>query len=133
MRALKQAVNYKRSPPKEPIKKNAPLWQYSTKGMYPHEYSNSDNLAFTEECKNAGKDFDDLVEFPIIKGGVIEAGKNGKQDVGTDRVVFRSTKRDSVNPLRWIYCGVMTHHTKVKETHKIDGEDKQVLPFSLCT
>ncbi|KAK3347613.1 glycosyl hydrolase family 71-domain-containing protein [Neurospora tetraspora] len=133
LKTLKQGVNYKRSDAIGDLKKGEPNWQYSTKGMYPHVYSNSDQLSFTEECKNAAdNDFDPMVEFPIIKGGVLQAGKNGKQPPGTDRVVFRSTKKDSGAPLRWIYCGVMTHHTKVKEKHKIGDSEKDVLPFRLC-
>lgn len=100
--------------------------------MYPHYYRNSDQLSFTDDCINAGSDFDDFVEFPIIKEGVLAVGKrNSNTDVGTDRVVFRS-KGQSASDFSWIYCGIMTHFSSVKVTATINGREVQVLPFQLC-
>jgi hypothetical protein len=101
--------------------------------MNPHVYSNSDALAFSSKCHDAGSGFSDLLEFPIVKGGVLAAGKNSKTDVGTDRVVFKvSNSHPLDNNWSWIYCGIMTHSSVTKVKVVIDGVEKMVLPFELC-
>jgi hypothetical protein len=134
LEAAKQGIKYYLLPMTGPLKPGAPPWQYATKGMYPHVYSNSDDISFTSECNNAGSAFSDLIEFPIIKGGALAAGKNSRTDVGTDRVVFKLNDGHELDPdfSGWLFCGVMTHSSVTKVKALIDGVEKNVLPFTLC-
>jgi len=138
--AMKQGVKYSLSPVQGASRADAPPWQHASRGMYPHVYGNSDGLDFHEDCVNAGADYSDLLEFPIMAdGSVLSVGRNSRIDVGTDRVVFK--RKNNLNPAtsteenrwNWLSCGVMTHFTSEKVKVILDGLEKSVLPFDICT
>jgi hypothetical protein len=81
---------------------------------------------------DAGDDYTGFIEFPIMPdGSILEAGRNTRIDVGVQRVVFKAkASRDTT--AGYIYCGVMSHFTNLLETHIINGEPRNVLPFKLC-
>lgn len=70
-----------------------------------------------------------VYEFPILKDGtVVDVGPNNKNtQAGTDRVTF--TFDNSVVPRTTVYCGVMTHNTKLKVK---GASGDMLLPFVDC-
>ncbi|GIC86429.1 uncharacterized protein Aud_002801 [Aspergillus udagawae] len=133
--AMKQGIKYFLSNARGVPRPGQPIWQTAAKAAYPHIYSNSDNIAFSDECMNAGDDYTGFIEFPIMPdGSVLEAGRNSRIDVGVQRVVFKAKDhRDpAADDWNYLFCGVMTHFTNVLETHIIDDVPRNVLPFKLC-
>ncbi|KAI1830399.1 CAZyme family GH71 [Penicillium roqueforti] len=133
--AMKQGIKYFLSNARGVPRSGQPDWQTAAKAAYPHIYSNSDNIDFSDECMNAGGDYTGFIEFPIMPdGSILEAGRNSRIDVGVQRVVFKAkASRDrAATDWSYLYCGVMSHFTNLLETHIIDGEPKRVLPFKLC-
>ncbi|KAF4168090.1 hypothetical protein CNMCM6936_003685 [Aspergillus lentulus] len=133
--AMKQGIKYFLSNARGSPRPDQPIWQTAAKAAYPHIYSNSDNIVFSDECMNAGTDYTGFIEFPIMPdGSILEAGRNSRIDVGVQRVVFKAKANRDHTKTDWsyLYCGVMSHFTNLLETHIIDGEPKRVLPFKLC-
>jgi hypothetical protein len=105
----------------------------TAKGQYPHIYSNSDGVQFSQTCVSAPDSdvWTNFYEFPILQdGSILEAGRSSRTDVGTDRVVFQLSADAGFTS--YIYCGVITHFTDVLRPAIIDGIQKYVLPFKLC-
>ena len=133
--AMKQGIKYVLSEGRGVPRPNEPHWQTTTRGAYPHIYGNSDNIAFSDDCMNAGTDYTGFIEFPIMPdGSILEAGRNSRIDVGVQRVVFKAkAKRDPfAKDWNYLFCGVISHFTNVKKTLMIDGSPKTLLPFKLC-
>ncbi len=126
--ALHQAIKYRLSLPIGTPMDAKCGWQYAIKGRYPHYYFNNNELSFREACETADSVEDSqYLEFPIIKDGVLQAGKNSKIDVGTDHVVFK-LKISAVDGFSWVYCGLMTYFTHVRVTALVGDREKEVLP-----
>lgn len=66
-------------------------------------------------------------------GSILSADRNSHLNIGVQCVVFKVRGDRMVEDnFSYLFCGVMSYFTNVRETVVIDGVQRQVFSFKLC-